>query len=135
MSDAGISAVAELIAERAADRAAATPRQRPSRRLAQPDDVDQALRAIPPPEYVASLADAEVPAHGGMVHCPLPDHDDRRPSCMVYAEPARGWYCWGCSRGGTAYDLAAHVWGLGLRGPVFVELRQRLARELLGAGR
>lgn len=133
MSDAGIAAVAELIAERAADRAAATPRPRPPRRLAQPDDVDEALRAIPPPEYVAALADADVPDHGGMVHCPLPDHDDRRPSCMVYAEPTRGWYCWGCSRGGTAYDLAAHVWGLTTRGDDFRELRARLRAELLGA--
>jgi len=131
MSDAGISAVAELIAERAAHRAA-TPRPRRPRRLAQPDDVDQALRAIPPPEYVAALADADVPEHGGMIHCPLPDHDDRRPSCMVYAESTQGWFCHGCSRGGTIYDLAAHIWGLRTRGDDFRELRHRLRARLLG---
>ena len=58
-------------------------------------------------------------------------HEDRTPSLHVYPEPGRGWYCYGCGRGGSVYDLAAHLRGrTGTRGSEFVALRDEL-RELL----
>jgi hypothetical protein len=41
-----------------------------------------------------------------MVKCPLSDHDDFYASCQVFAEAERGWWCFGCSRGGRIYNLA-----------------------------
>ena len=66
----------------------------------------------------------------GYVLCPL--HDERTPSCMVWAEPERGWWCFGCGRGGGIYDLAALLdgrsWGAALKGEEF-----RCVREMLQA--
>ena len=68
---------------------------------------------------------------GGLVRCPLPDHDDAYASCQVYAEAEQGWWCFGCQRGGRIYDLASLLaggaWGRELRGEAF-----RSARELVG---
>jgi hypothetical protein len=41
--------------------------------------------------------------------CPLPDHEDRSPSFVVYPE-GNGWWCYGCNRGGDVVDLAALAW-------------------------
>ena len=90
---------------------------------------DDPIADVPPPIYFAALADCDVPATGGMVRCPV--HDDRTPSCRVYAEPERGWYCHGCHIGGSVYDLAATLWGLETRGDEFRLLRARIARALL----
>jgi hypothetical protein len=67
-------------------------------------------------------------------------HDDRTASLHVYPEPERGWFCFGCRRGGSIYDLAAGIWlpwagspreaDRPLRGREFLELRQRLSRLL-----
>ena len=38
-----------------------------------------------------------------------------------------GGYCYGCGRGGTAFDFAAEWWDLSTRGADFLELRDRLA--------
>lgn len=89
------------------------------------------LLAIPPAVYVELLTGCEV-ARSGMIRCPLPDHDDRWPSCMVYDEPERGFYCFGCLAGGTIYDFGAALWGFGTRGEDFKELRRRLAYVLAG---
>ena len=79
-----------------------------------------------------ALRRCEVPDGGGLVPCPLPDHDDAYASCQVYAEAERGWWCFGCQRGGRIYDLASLLaggpWGRDLRGEVF-----RTARELVAA--
>jgi hypothetical protein len=46
--------------------------------------------------------------------------------------PERGWYCFGCRRGGSIYDLAAVPYFSGqsgevlLRGERFIEVRERL---------
>jgi hypothetical protein len=48
------------------------------------------------------------------------------PSLHVYAAPERGWCCYSCRRGGSIYDLAAELWGVGTRGREFLELRRRL---------
>jgi DNA primase len=65
----------------------------------------------------------------GKLHCLF--HDDRSPSLHVYREPERGWYCFGCQRGGSVYDLAALLFGRGTRGRYFVELRRELEQRLL----
>ena len=60
----------------------------------------------------------------GKAACPF--HPDDTPSLHAYQEPERGWYCFGCGRGGSIFDLAAEVYGLSTRGRDFVELRRRL---------
>ena len=42
--------------------------------------------------------------------CPLPDHDERTPSFTVYPGD-RGWWCFGCGRGGDVVELARLAWG------------------------
>jgi len=63
------------------------------------------------------------------VSCPF-HGEDRTPSLHVYEHPAAGWYCYGCGRGGSIFDLAAAVFGLSTRGREFVELRARLQAAL-----
>lgn len=46
----------------------------------------------------------------------------------VYREPGRGWYCFGCGRGGSIYDLAALLSGGETRGPDFAKLLEELIR-------
>ena len=55
-------------------------------------------------------------------------HDDSTPSLQLYDH---SWYCFACRLGGSIYDLGALLWRLNTRGREFLELRQRLARELL----
>jgi hypothetical protein len=55
-------------------------------------------------------------------------HADSNPSLQLYDH---GWYCFACRLGGSIYDLGALLWRLNTRGREFLELRQRLARELL----
>ena len=49
----------------------------------------------------------------------------------MYADPARGWYCYGCGRGGSVIDFAAALWNITPRGRAFVELHDRLSALLL----
>lgn len=88
---------------------------------------------IPPPDYVEALTGEAVPAHGAIC-CPLPGHEDRTPSCHVYRDPGRGWYCFGCHRGGTIYDLAREVSGIGDRGRDFKQLQTWIAQRILNTG-
>ena len=94
---------------------------------------DDPLARVAPPAYFLALCGLRVPDGGGMVRCPLPDHDDAYASCQVFSEPGQGWWCFGCARGGRIYDLAsllaAGPWGRDLRGEAF-----RSARELVAAG-
>ncbi len=84
------------------------------------------LLAIGPARYIEELAGLAVPRHR-KVRCPF--HQDGTPSLHVYDDPRRGWYCFGCGRGGSIYDFAASLWGMQTRGDHFIELRRRL--ELL----
>lgn len=43
--------------------------------------------------------------------CPLPGHDDRSPSFVVYGESDSTW-CFGCNRGGDIFKLTGYVLGL-----------------------
>ena len=82
------------------------------------------LLAVSPREYVERLTGAQV-GRSGKVRCPF--HEDRTPSLHVYEDPQRGWYCFGCGRGGSIYDFAALLLGRGTRGEDFIELRRELA--------
>ena len=95
------------------------------------------LPLIAPPVYFRALCGLAVPAEGGMVKCPLPDHDDAYASLQVFAEAERGWWCFGCARGGRIYDLASLLhggsWGRELRSEAFVAAVE-WARATLGNG-
>jgi hypothetical protein len=84
---------------------------------------DDPLRQIAPAVYVERLTGSAVP-RGRKIHCPF--HDDRTPSLHVYCDPARGWYCFGCRRGGSIYDFASRLWRLESRGSSFGQLHDRL---------
>lgn len=86
---------------------------------------DDPLLRIPPSVYVETLLGRRV-GRNRKVTCPF--HEDAHPSLHVYAAPERGWTCFSCRRGGSIYDLAAALWGMGTRGGEFVELRRRLNR-------
>jgi len=43
--------------------------------------------------------------------CPLPGHDDRTPSFVVYGDDDRAW-CFGCNRGGDVIALTGYALGL-----------------------
>jgi hypothetical protein len=93
-----------------------------------PDDGSDPLLHIEPAVYVEVLTGIRVPPDGKFA-CPF--HDDSTPSLHVYSTPARGWYCYGCGRGGSVFDFAAALWSVEPRGSAFVELRRRLRAALL----
>jgi len=103
--------------------APAVHRERPARRVRG----DDPLLAVEPARYVTTLLGVAVPRHRKVV-CPF--HDDDEPSLHVYQEPARGWFCFSCRRGGSVYDLASALWDEDTRGPAFRALRRRLAAVL-----
>lgn len=92
------------------------------------DEADDPLRAIEPAVYVKALTGREL-GRDRKVNCPL--HRDRTPSLHVYETADDGWYCFGCRRGGSVYDLGGALLGLSTRGREFNELRRRLYRLLL----
>jgi CHC2 zinc finger len=101
----------------------------PAMPAGQRGDADgDALREISPLVYVQALT-ALTPGRNGKVSCPF-HGADRTPSLHVYSEPADGWYCYGCQRGGSIFDLGAEVFGLTTRGRDFIELRRRLNEAL-----
>jgi hypothetical protein len=105
---------------------AATRRALPAPRRSGRTPLDHALLAVPAAEYVRVLAHRE-PNRAGKVLCPF--HAESRPSLQLY--PDGTFYCFGnrCRLGGTIFDFAAALWGLGTRGEDFLELRRRLAAE------
>jgi hypothetical protein len=98
---------------------------------------DGLLDCISPRVYFEQLTGLAV-GRTGKVCCPF--HEDGTPSLHVWEEPERGWYCFGCGRGGSVYQLAAWLWfseeaaGGPLRGHAFIELRARL-EDLFSRGR
>jgi len=89
---------------------------------------------------VRALKIALRPVAGGFSgHCPLPDHEDSTPSFQVYRGPGgedRGWYCFGCGRGGDGASLVTYLRGVSrkqaleilYRGRAIAGLRARLPR-------
>lgn len=59
---------------------------------------------------------------GGMLRCPF--HEDSQSSLKIYRDPARGWYCFGCCRGGSVIDFAMEYYGIG-----FMPVVERLNRD------
>jgi hypothetical protein len=106
----------------AVERPAVPPTARPRASASDP------LLRIPPADYVHALTGQTV-GRDRKISCPF--HDDRTPSLHVYDDPKQGWRCYGCDRGGSAYDLAGSLWGLDTRGSDFIELRARLTELLL----
>lgn len=107
-------------------RPAATVRSRYPR--APPDEPDRLLE-IAPRHYIERLSGRTV-GRDRKVHCPF--HDDRSPSLHVFDEPERGWFCFGCGRGGSIYDFAGLLWRRDLRGLEFLRLRSELEAAFLG---
>ena len=101
-------------------------------------NADDPLLAIEPSRYIEELAGIAVPRHRKV---PCPFHDDGTPSLHVYDDPQRGWYCFGCGRGGSIYDFAALLWltgqssggrsGWKLRGREFLWVHERLVEIFL----
>ena len=91
-------------------------------------EIDRLLLAIPAAEYVHALTGLS-PDRTGKIHCPF--HQDRTPSLQLYEDGT--WYCYGaCKAGGSIFDFASRVCGgLDTKGRAFLELRARLADELL----
>lgn len=89
---------------------------------------DDALLGISAQEYITRLTGRPIDSKG-YVQCPF--HEDWNPSLMAYADPKRGWHCFQCGEGGSIYDFAALLWGLGTRGADFMRVRERLTGELL----
>jgi hypothetical protein len=87
------------------------------------------LLGIEPAHYVEVLAGLVV-SRDRKVRCPF--HDDRTPSLHIYREPDRGWFCFGCARGGSVYDFAALLWDRETRGADFALLRSELQSVFLG---
>jgi Bifunctional DNA primase/polymerase, N-terminal/CHC2 zinc finger len=87
------------------------------------------LRSIPATVYVPLLTGRTLDGAGNIL-CPF--HQEVEPSLHCY-EGDRGWYCFGCGRGGTIIDFGAATYGIEPRGRGFHDLRRRLAAELLVA--
>ena len=85
------------------------------------------LLTVPPRVYVERLTGVRVP-RDAKIACPF--HDDRKPSLHVYDEPERGWYCYGCRRGGSVYDFAALLWSTSTCGRDFIVLHRKLCGRL-----
>lgn len=83
--------------------------------------------AVEPDRYVELLTGQRV-GRNRKVRCPL--HDDSTPSLHVYRDPERGWFCFGCRRGGSVYDLAAAVWHIEPYGSGFAAIREGLRHAL-----
>mgnify|MGYP001629734811 CR=1 FL=1 len=50
------------------------------------------------------------PNRAGFIRCPF--HGERTASLKVYAEPGRGWHCFGCHAGGSVIDWVMRLYGL-----------------------
>jgi CHC2 zinc finger len=88
---------------------------------------NDALLSIEPRIYIERLAGVHV-SRARKIRCPF--HDDGTPSLHVYREPERGWFCFGCRRGGSVYDFAASLSGCSTRGKDFLRLREELCSVL-----
>lgn len=97
-----------------------------ARRSVEVDD----LLDVSPLDYVPLLSGREV-SNRGKVQCPFHGNGvERTPSLVAHSDPSRGWYCYGCREGGNIYSFAAKLWGAGLYGVDFLELKARLRAEL-----
>lgn len=101
------------------------PKPRTRRPLA-PDATHEALKAIDTAAYFWLLTGRELDSRGFAL-CPI--HEERTPSFHAFA--GNRWQCFGCSRQGDVFDLAAALWGY----TRFQDVRARLVEIVLGGGR
>ena len=75
--------------------------------------IDAAKEAVPTIELADRLCGVgQMRRLGGErwgARCPLPDHEDKSPSFVVYPGNG-GWHCFGCNRGGDVVELARLAW-------------------------
>jgi hypothetical protein len=69
--------------------------------------ITTAKEAVSVIELVNKLTGSE--AGGLRRRCPLPDHEDRSPSFVVYPQ-TESFFCYGCLRGGDVVELARLAW-------------------------
>lgn len=97
------------------------------------------LLGIPAEAYIPALTGRSV-GSDGKVQCPFhSDGNERTPSLHIYGDR---WACFGCPpvpwshasadyAGGSIIDFGALLYGLTPRGAQYVEIRKRLASDLL----
>lgn len=82
---------------------------------------------IPPYLYYEKLTGRSSEGFEQMnVECPCPDHEDSTPSCKLWDNAEQGWFCYGCGRGGTIYDMAGYIWNMDTRGDSFTRIQNQL---------
>lgn len=89
---------------------------------------DDPLLSLSARDYVPALLGVEL-GRAHKVLCPF--HPEVEPSLHCYAGD-RGWYCYGCGRGGSIIDLGALILGIAPRGAGYWRIRERL-ESYLGA--
>jgi hypothetical protein len=102
----------------------------PARTFATDLHAEDPARRIAPRDYFRVLARRD-PDNYRVIRCPNPAHkggEERTPSCEVFDTPQEGWHCWGCGAGGSIYDLAGVMLGVGW-GPA---ITKRVMREIVG---
>lgn len=92
-------------------------------------DRSDSLLALTAEDYVGRLLGRQVQA-GAKTPCPFHDDWSGDGGSLHIYHGTKGWHCFGCGKGGTVFDFGGHLWDLQTRGPDFVELRERLEREL-----
>jgi len=98
------------------------------KRRADITDGDDPLRGVSADRYYEVLTGREVTR--GNVCCPFHSGgQERNPSMRLYDDGT--WYCFVCCEGGGIYQFAAQLWNTRARGRGFMELRERLTRELI----
>lgn len=108
------------------DPSGARPNDRPLPHRSGRTEIDRALLAIPATDYAQKLT-GRTADRASKIQCPF--HDDQTPSLQLYEDGT--WYCFGaCQMGGSVYDFASRLWRMETKGPSFLKLRRRLAREL-----
>jgi hypothetical protein len=120
------------LASRRAELEPERPRLTPRRmsRLSTSDEVHDALLALPADVWLPALTDFDLP-RSRTIRCPFHgDGRERTPSCRIYET---SFYCFGCGRGGDVFNFAGALWEIPSRSSSFPELRDRLARHILGA--
>lgn len=89
-------------------------------------DADDPFYGIEAVTYIELLTGED--AVRGFFRCPFHGGgEERTPSLRAHGGL---WYCHACHIGGSIYDFGAHLWDLEPRREGFIEIQQRLAREL-----
>ncbi len=86
--------------------------------------VDRAKRLLPIDRLLSAYGVKQRP---GAIRCPLPGHNDSKPSFGTY-DNGRKWKCFGCGRGGDVIDLIKGLDNCGF------ERALEVAEGLIGAG-